>query len=58
MSVTNEPIKVSRFEIVAPDFFFLPLRKLTVESDPNTNRVYMLKGERIVAVCRRKEDDR
>ena len=50
-----EALRTSRFEIVAPNFFFLPLRKLEVESNPITNRTYFLKDGKVVAVARRKE---
>jgi hypothetical protein len=53
--MNQQPIRLGRFEVVAPDFFFIPLKTLTVESDPNTNRTYLLKGDRIVAVGRIKE---
>jgi len=51
----SQPIRLGRFEVVAPDFFFIPAKKLRIESDPNINRTYLLNGERIVAVGRIKE---
>lgn len=50
-----EPIKVSRMEIAAPNFFFLPLKKLEVETDPVINRTYFIKDGKVVAVALRKE---
>jgi hypothetical protein len=48
----------TRFEIVDPEFFSIPLKKLAIESNPNTNRVYFLRGDRIVAVGLMKDKDR
>lgn len=55
MRLLDKPVRLGRFEVVAPDFFFIPSRLLRLESDQNVNRTYLLKGERIVAVGRRKE---
>jgi hypothetical protein len=48
----------TRFEIMDPEFFSIPLKKLAVESNLNTNRVYFLRGDRIVAVGLMKDKDR
>lgn len=52
----TEPLRLSRFEFTAPDFFLTPLKKLRVESDPYVNRVYLIKGDRIVAVSKLREE--
>lgn len=41
-----------RLEVSLPEFFFTPLAKLSVEQEEFTGRVYVLKGERIVAVAK------
>jgi hypothetical protein len=46
----RDPIRLGRFEVVAPDFFFIPLKRLSVEVNPVVNRTYLLDGDRIVAV--------
>lgn len=51
----DRPIEVRRFEFVAPNFFFIPLRRMNVESDPIANRVYFVDRDKIVAVALRKE---
>lgn len=56
--MSMQPIRLGRFEVVAPDFFFIPAKKLRIESDPNINRTYLLAGDRIVAVGRIKEGSR
>ena len=49
------PVEVKKFEVVAPNFFFIPFKKMTVESDPVTNRTYFVKDDKVVAVALRKE---
>ena len=56
MIANSEPLCTRRFEIIAPNFFFIPLRKLQVETDSVTNRTYFLKDGKVVAVARRKEE--
>ena len=51
----SKPVEVRRFEVVAPNFFFIPLRRLTIESGPITNRTYFIDGDRVVAVGLLKE---
>jgi hypothetical protein len=57
MTARTSPIRSGKFEVVHPQFFFMPLRSLTVESDPNTGRTYFIdKNGKIVAVAWRKKD--
>jgi len=55
-----DPIALStgpaRLEFASPDFFGTPLRKMTVEAEPFTGRVYVVKDDRVVAVCKPVED--
>lgn len=44
-----------KIEIAVPNFFFLPLKKMTIESVPATGRVYFIFGDRIVAVGKRED---
>ena len=47
----------ARLEVAAPEFFATPFKKLAVEENAGTGRVYILKGGRIVAVAKLKERD-
>lgn len=42
------PIKML---ITSEEFFFVPLKKMRIESCPVANRTYFLDGDRIVAVA-------
>lgn len=41
-----------KIEVRTPDFFRLPPKKITVEEEPATGRVYFIHADRIVAVGR------
>lgn len=42
-----------RIEFATPDFFAIPLKKVEIETVPETGRAYFLFKGRIVAVARR-----
>lgn len=44
-----------RIEFKSPDFFRLPLKTITAETNINTGRTYFLHRDRIVAVVKPKE---
>lgn len=53
----SKPALLLRPEIVAPEFFSTPAKKMTVEEGrPGTGRTYVLKGDRIVAVALASEE--
>lgn len=39
----------TRFDVVSPRFFFLPMRHVTFESNRGTGRIYLLYRDRVVA---------
>jgi hypothetical protein len=44
-----------KIEIAVPNFFFLPMRRMEIESRPETGRTYFVFGGKIVAVGNRGE---
>lgn len=42
-----------KIEVSVPNFFFLPTKKMEVESRPETGRTYFILDNKIVAVGRR-----
>jgi hypothetical protein len=45
-------IPAVKLEVAAPEFFATPPKKLAVEENAGTGRVYVLKGGRIVAIAK------
>lgn len=45
-----------RLELADPVFFATPLKKLTLEENAGTGRTYIMKGDRIVAVAKPREE--
>jgi hypothetical protein len=44
-----------KIEFTADNFFFLPVRQMSMESDPFTGRIYFIHKNRIVAVATRRD---
>lgn len=42
-----------KIELFVPNFFFLPMKRVEVEAQPETGRTYFILDGRIVAVGRR-----
>jgi hypothetical protein len=45
-----------KIEISVPNFFFIPMREVEIESVPATGRTYFLKDRRIIAVATRSSE--
>lgn len=45
-----------RIEFAVPDFFAIPLKRVEIESVPETGRTYFIHRGAIVAVARRKPE--
>lgn len=59
MSRMGQPDGLSgklRIVVAVPNFFSMPLKRMAVESRPETGRTYFLLDGRIVAVARRGEE--
>lgn len=50
MKDTDLNDRAIKLVLVAPNFFFIPLRKMTVEKSDVTAQTYFLKDDRIVAI--------
>ena len=46
-----------KIEFATKDFFFIPMKKVEIETVPETGRVYFIFQDRIVAVAKRGETD-
>lgn len=54
--VMTAPAKL-KIEAAVPNFFAIPMKKVEIETVPETGRTYFIFGGKIVAVAKRGESD-